>query len=164
MSKTQEDLMVAFAGESQANRKYLAYAKQAEREGQSQAAKLFRAVAAAETVHAHAHLRAMNVIGSTEENLKAAIAGEMHEYTVMYPGMIESAQAAGHKAAVRSFSYAHEVEKVHAQLYRHVLENIESIEAADYHVCMVCGHTVAGEAPQKCVVCGANARAFEKID
>lgn len=164
MSKTEKDLQTAFAGESQANRKYLAYAKQAEREGHKQAAKLFRAVAAAETVHAHAHLRAMNAIGDTADNLKTAIAGETHEFTEMYPPMIEAAQAAGNKAAVRSFSYANEVEKVHAELYRDALDNLGADVDTDYHVCMVCGHTVAGEAPQKCVVCGANTRAFEKID
>ena len=164
MSTTEENLQAAFAGESQANRKYLAYAKQAEREGYPQAAKLFRAVAAAETVHAHAHLRAMDAIGTTAENLKAAIEGETHEFTEMYPEMIETAQAEGHKAAARSFVWANEVEKVHAGLYREALGNLENIEEADYHVCAVCGHTVAGDAPEKCEVCGAKARAFEKID
>jgi len=164
MSTTEEDLQAAFAGESQANRKYLAYAKQAERDGHPQVAKLFRAVAAAETVHAHAHLRAMGAIGSTAENLKAAIEGETHEFTDMYPAMIETAKAEGNKGATRSFTYANEVEKVHAELYRQALENIDALADTDYHVCIVCGHTVAGAAPEKCVVCGANARAFEKID
>ena len=164
MSTTEEDLQTAFAGESQANRKYLAYAKQAENEGHSQVAKLFRAVAAAETIHAHAHFRVMDGIGSTAENLQAAIAGETHEFTEMYPAMIETAQAGGHKAAARSFAYANAVEKVHAGLYREALLNIENSEETDYHVCAVCGHTVAGGAPEKCEVCGAKARAFAKID
>jgi len=164
VSTTEQDLQTAFAGESQANRKYLAYAKQAERDGLPQVAKLFRAVAAAETIHAHAHLRAMGAIGATVDNLKAALAGETHEYTDMYPAMIETAKAAGEKAAARSFSYANEVEKVHAELYRQALANPNGLAETDYHVCAVCGHTVAGPAPDKCVVCGANARAFEKID
>ena len=165
MSTTQENLQAAFAGESQANRTYLAYAKQAERDGHPQVAKLFRAVAAAETIHAHAHLRAMDTIGTTAENLKAAIAGETHEFTEMYPAMIETAQAEGNKTAARSFSYANEVEKVHAGLYSQALENLENETETDYYVCAVCGHTVAGDqAPEKCDVCGAKARAFEKID
>jgi len=164
MSNTAANLQEAFAGESQANRKYLAYAKQAERDGHPQVAKLFRAVAAAETIHAHAHLRAMGGIGSTVDNLKAAIEGETHEFTDMYPAMIEAAKAEGHKAAARSFTYANEVEKVHAALYREALANLDALAETDYHVCAVCGHTVAGAAPEKCVVCGANARAFEKID
>ncbi len=164
MSDTAANLQEAFAGESQANRKYLAFAKQAERDGYSQVAKLFRAVAAAETIHAHAHLRAMGGIGTTAGNLKAAIAGETHEFTDMYPAMIEAAKAEGHKAAARSFSYANEVEKVHAELYREALANLDGLTETDYHVCAVCGHTVAGPAPEKCEVCGANARAFEKID
>lgn len=164
MSKTEQDLQTAFAGESQANRKYLAYAKQAERDGLPQVAKLFRAVAAAETIHAHAHLRAMGGVGTTVENLRAALDGETHEFTEMYPAMIETAKAEGNKAAARSFAYANEVEKVHAELYRQALENVDALAETDYHVCAVCGHTVAGSVPEKCVVCGANARAFEKID
>ncbi|MDH3392817.1 MAG: rubrerythrin family protein, partial [Desulfobulbaceae bacterium] len=115
-------------------------------------------------IHAHAHLRAMEAVGSTAENLKAAIAGETHEFTDMYPEMIETARAEGHKAAARSFVWANEVEKVHAGLYSAALGNLENIEATDYHVCAVCGHTVAGDVPEKCEVCGAKARAFEKID
>ncbi len=165
MSTTQEDLQAAFAGESQANRTYLAYAKQAERDGYPQVAKLFRAGAAAETIHAHAHLRAMGTVGSTAANLKAAIAGETHEFTDMYPAMIETAKAEGHKAALRSFTYANAVEKVHAELYSQALANLEKETATDYYVCAVCGHTVAGEqAPEKCEVCGAKDRAFSKID
>ena len=164
MTPTADNLQEAFAGESQANRKYLAFAKQAERDGHPQVAKLFRAVAAAETVHAHAHLRAMGGIGSTVENLKAAIEGETHEFTDMYPPMIEQAEAEGNKAAARSFTYANAVEKTHAELYRQALENLEDPVETDYHVCAVCGHTVAGGPPDKCEVCGANARAFEKID
>ncbi len=165
MGKTSKHLLDAFAGESQANRKYLAYAKQADKEGHKEIAKLFRAAAAAETVHAHAHLRVAGGIGKTAENLKDAISGETHEFTSMYPEMIRDAQAEGEKDAVRSFTYANEVEKIHADLYQNALENIDAPESVDsYYVCGVCGYTVANEKPDKCPVCGSSAKAFEKID
>ncbi|MFH1293857.1 MAG: rubrerythrin family protein, partial [Pseudomonadota bacterium] len=116
MSKTEQNLLEAFAGESQANRKYLAFAKQADKEGYPQVAKLFRAAAEAETVHAHAHLRALKGIKTTAENLQEAITGETHEFKEMYPEMIQEAKDNGNKAAERSFIYANEVEKVHASL------------------------------------------------
>ena len=164
MSKTEQNLRDAFAGESQANRKYLAFAKQAEKEGYPQAAKLFRAAAEAETVHAHAHLRALGEIGNTTENLKVAVAGETHEFKNMYPDMIESAKQEGDKAAERTFTYANEVEKVHAGLYQKALDNLDSLEEADYYVCSVCGMTVENEPPETCPVCGAKASAFFKVD
>lgn len=164
-SKTEENLWAAFAGESQANRKYLAFAKKADKDGHPQAARLFRAAAHAETVHAHAHLRALKAVGDTKDNLRAAMEGELHEFEVMYPPMIEVAKAEGNKAAEVSFSFANQVEKTHAELYRHALENLDSLEDSPYHVCEVCGHTEAGQAaPEKCKVCGANSRAFTKID
>jgi rubrerythrin len=132
MSKTQKDLQEAFAGESQANRKYLAFAEQADKEGFSQAARLFRAAAAAETIHAHAHLRAMKGIGKTVDNLKEAVAGETHEFKDMYPEMIEHAKAEGEKQAERSFTFANEVEKIHAELYQKALDNLDNLPEADY--------------------------------
>ncbi|MFH7326154.1 rubrerythrin family protein [Desulfurivibrio sp. C05AmB] len=165
MSKTEENLWAAFAGESQANRKYLAFANKAEREGYSQVAKLFRAAAHAETVHAHAHLRALKAIGGTRENLRAAMEGETHEFEVMYPPMIEIAKAEGNKAAEQSFTFANQVEKTHAELYRQALVNLDNLPATDYYVCGVCGHTEAGPAPpEKCPVCKANRMAFTKIE
>ena len=164
MSKTQENLQEAFAGESQANRKYLAFAKQADKEGFTQIAKLFRAAAEAETVHAHAHLRAMGGIGKTQENLKAAISGETHEFKNMYPAMIEAAKEEGDKMAQRSFSYANEVEKVHAELYQKALENMDSLEEVDYYVCSVCGYTCGKEPPDQCPVCNSKAKAFFKVE
>ncbi len=164
MTKTEKNLWEAFAGESQANRKYLAFADKADKEGHSQAAKLFRAAAHAETIHAHAHLRALKAVGDTASNLKEAIAGETHEFKNMYPGMIESAREEGHKAADRSFSYANEVEEIHAELYQKALDSLENPTDADYYVCAVCGYTCENEAPEKCPVCGANHRAFTKTD
>ena len=164
MGNTERNLQEAFAGESQANRKYLAFAQQADKEGFAQVARLFRAAATAETVHAHAHLRAMKAVGTTADNLKAAIAGETHEFENMYPEMIRQAEAEGHKAALRSFTYANQVEKTHAALYRQALENLESREEYDYYVCSVCGHTHEREAPEKCPVCGAKRGAFSKCD
>lgn len=164
MSKTENNLMEAFAGESQANRKYLAFAEKADKEGHSQAAKLFRAAAAAETVHAHAHLRALGGINSTAENLKEAISGETHEFKEMYPPMIEDAKAEGHKAALRSFEFANVVEATHAALYQKALDTLENPTPADYYVCAVCGHTVENEAPDSCPVCKAAKKAFFKVD
>jgi len=164
MSQVEKNLKEAFAGESQANRKYLAFAKQAEKDGYLQAAKLFRAAAEAETIHAHAHLKALKGIGKTAENLKAAIAGETHEFKSMYPAMIDDARAAGDKIAERSFTYANAVEKVHAALYEKALETLENPEAADYYVCSVCGYTCENEPPDTCPVCNAKAKAFYKVE
>lgn len=165
MSKTEQDLKEAFAGESQANRKYLAFAKQADKEGYPQAAKLFRAAAEAETVHAHAHLRTLGDVKNTAENLKEAISGETHEFREMYPDMIEDAKKEGNKDAERSFSYANAVEEVHAGLYKKALEDLNNPPDVDcYYVCTVCGYTCENEAPESCPVCGSKAKAFMKID
>lgn len=164
MSKTQKDLMEAFAGESQANRKYLAFAKKAETEGFKQIAKLFRAAAEAETVHAHNHLKEAGGIKGTKENLEAAISGETFEFQKMYPAMIEDAKAEALEGALKSFVYANEVEKVHADLYRKALADLGHNTAVDYYVCQVCGNTVEGEAPDECSVCKAKKQAFRKID
>jgi rubrerythrin len=163
MTKSEQFLMEAFAGESQANRRYLAFAKQAEKEGYHQVAKLFRAAAEAETVHAHAHLKVAGGIQTTAENLKSAISGETHEFQEMYPEMIAAAQAEGNKAAERSFTYANEVEKVHAALYEKALANLDKPEDVDYYVCRVCGYTCENEPPEKCPVCGTAAKAFFKV-
>lgn len=162
MSKTQDNLMAAFAGESQANRKYLAFAEVADKEGLAQVAKLFRAAAAAETVHAHAHLRNAGHIGTTVENLKAAFDGETYESTTMYPAMIKDAEAEGSTAVAKYFGYANAVEKVHAGLYAKALEDPKSLAATDYYVCKVCGYTHEGVC-DKCFICGAMAAAFFKV-
>lgn len=164
MDKTKSNLMEAFAGESQANRRYLAFARQAENEGLSQVARLFRAAAEAETVHAHSHLRALGAIRSTSENLKDAIEGETHEYKKMYPDMIEEAMNEDNKAALRSFTYANEVEKIHAGLYQKALEKMDSLDETDYYVCSVCGYTCEGEPPESCPVCKSKAKAFFKVE
>lgn len=164
MSKTEQNLREAFAGESQANRLYLAFAKQAEKEGHPQVAKLFRAAAEAETVHAHAHLRTLDGVKATAENLKEAIAGETHEFKKMYPAMIEEAKKEGEKAAERSFTYANEVEKIHANLYQKALDNLGKLPEVDYYVCSVCGYTCENEPPDRCPVCNAVKKAFFKVD
>jgi len=162
-SKTEKDLLEAFAGESQANRRYLAFAKQADKEGYPQVAKLFRAAAEAETVHAHAHLRTLGGIKGTAENLKEAISGEIHEFKSMYPAMIDDAKEEGNKGAERSFTLANEVEKVHANLYQKALDNPGTLEEVDYYVCSVCGYTCEGEPPESCPVCGAKSTAFFEV-
>jgi len=164
MSKTTKNLQDAFAGESQANRKYLAFAKKAEEEGFRQVAKLFRAAAEAETVHAHNHLKELGGIKSTKANLEEAINGESYEFQKMYPRMIKDAEEEGKKGALRSFNFANEVEKIHADLYKKAVENIGKNPLVDYHVCQVCGNTVEGEPPDKCPICGADKKMFKKID
>ncbi len=164
MSKTEKNLQEAFAGESQANRKYLAFAKKAEQEGYPQVARLFRAVAEAETVHALNHLRELGEIRSTKENLEAAINGETYEFQSMYPPMIADAEAEGNEGAKRSFHFANEVEKIHAELYKKTLETLDNSTMVDYYVCQVCGNTVEAEAPETCPVCGAKRDMFKKIE
>ena len=160
---TNEDLQNAFAGESQANRKYLAFAKKAEDEGYDQVAKLFRAAAAAETVHAHNHLRVMGGIKSTKENIEEAIEGETHEYTKMYPAMILQAEKEENKKALNSFDIANKVESIHASLYAKALDNLGNNESVDYYVCQICGNTVEKSAPDNCHICNAPASKFTKI-
>lgn len=162
-SKTEKNLLEAFAGESQANRKYLAFADKADSEGFTQAAKLFRAAAAAETIHAHAHLRALGGIKGTAENLQEAINGETHEFNSMYPQMIKEAAAEGAAAAERSFVLANQVEKIHADLYTAALAGLGSNRQVDYYVCKVCGNTVEGEPHGPCSVCQAGPVAFFKV-
>jgi rubrerythrin len=164
MSKTEKNLQEAFAGESQANRKYLAFAKKAEAEGYKQAAKLFRAAAAAETIHAHNHLRELGIVKSTRENLMHAINGESYEFQSMYPGMIAEAATEGNSKALQSFNYANEVEKVHAALYKKALDTLGKNIDTDYYVCQVCGYTAEGEAPDECPVCKSKKQAFKKAE
>ena len=164
MSKTEKNLQDAFAGESQANRKYLAFAKKADAEGYKQVAKLFRAAADAETVHATNHLRELGGIKTTKENLGVAIKGESYEFQQMYPGMIDGAKAEGNNGALRTFDLANKVEKIHAGLYNKALETLGKNEEVDYYVCQVCGNTVEGKAPDVCPICGARREMFKKTD
>jgi rubrerythrin len=166
MSKTIDNLKDAFAGESQANRKYLAFAKKADEEGFPQIAKLFRAAAQAETVHAHNHLKAFNGVQSTAENLQAAIGGENYEVVSMYPPMLAEAEAEGDKRAARSFRYALEVEKIHEALYckaSEVFGKGKDLPEGDYYVCPVCGYTHEGPMTERCPVCNTLPEKFEKV-
>ena len=163
MSKTQDNLMAAFAGESQANRKYLAYAKQAEKEGLPQVAKLFRAAAEAETIHAHAHLRYAGKIKNTMENLEDAIAGETYEFTKMYPDMLADAEDEGESNIKRHLSWVNAVEEVHANLYKKALAAKGEVADVDYYVCSVCGYTHEGPYAGKCPICNAAESAFYKV-
>lgn len=165
MSDTEKSLKEAFAGESQANRKYTIFAAKADKEGFPQAARLFRAAAEAEAVHAANHLRVLKGIKSTRENLQAAISGEDDEWEKMYPEMIKTAKSEGKKDAEMSFHFANEVEKIHSQLYSKLLEGLGSTqENFPYYVCPYCGNTVEREAPSKCQVCGAEGRIFLRVD
>lgn len=163
MSKTQENLMAAFAGESQANRKYLAFAAVAEKEGKDQIARLFRAAAAAETIHAHAHLRNAGQIGDTAANLVEALNGETYEFTKMYPEMIKEAKEEGKTAVARYFDFANRVEEVHANLYKKAIEGASAFTGS-YYICPVCGYTHEGPYDGACPVCGAKGSSFVKID
>ena len=165
---TSENLKEAFAGESQANRKYLAFAKKAQDEGFPQVARLFRAAADAETVHvhAHAHLRVMGGIRSTQENLQEAIEGEGHEFKNMYPGFLAEAEKEGNKPAVFSFKNALAVEEIHHGLYGEALNAVNSgsdLPETKIYVCQVCGNTVKGEAPDKCPICNAAKDKFTEV-
>lgn len=165
MPDTTENLKAAFAGESQASRKYAAFARKAEEEGYPQVAKLFRAAAMAETVHAYNHLKALGGIQSTGDNLRAAIAGENYEVAEMYPGFISTAEAEENKKARTSFFWAMEVEKVHAALYQKALEGLSSpAEEVEIYVCPVCGYTHEGAPPEKCPVCGTPGKRFELVE
>jgi len=164
MPTTVENLKTAFAGESQANRKYLAFAAKAEKEGLPQIAKLFRAAAEAETLHALSHLQAMGGVGSTLDNLKEAVAGETHEYREMYPPMVGQAEAEGHRGK-NMLKWANAVEKVHADLYQQALEALQGgkdLPAMDIYICPVCGHLEIGSPPERCPVCGVAGAKFQK--
>ncbi|MBA7645554.1 Rubrerythrin-2 [subsurface metagenome] len=167
MSNTLENLETAFSGESQANRRYLFFSEKAEKEGYPQIARLFRATAEAETVHARSHLRTMGGIGSTRDNLQTAIEGEYHEFTKMYPGFIEQAKAENNNAAQTGFDWANKVEEIHHGLYQKALKALEAeqqLKDEPYFVCQGCGNTVAGEAPEKCPICGAPRSMFKRVE
>lgn len=167
MGNTEDNLKEAFAGESQANRRYLFFADKVDEEGNPVIARLFRAAAEAETVHARNHLRALGDIKSTRENLKAAIEGEHYEFTEMYPAFIEQAKAEGNQEAEVSFTWANKVEKIHHALYEKALKSLDGgapLKDEPYFVCQGCGYTVGGEAPEKCPVCGAPRKMFKRVD
>jgi rubrerythrin len=165
MTKTDENLKAAFAGESQANRLYLAFAKKAEEEGFTQIAKLFKAAAEAETVHALNHIRITGQVKSTLENLGTAVTGETYEFKKMYPESIAEAKKEGNKQAAYSFDLANKVEQIHAGLYQKAidaLKNKKELAKVDYYVCGVCGNTVEGSAPDRCPICGSPKEKFFK--
>lgn len=167
MGKTEENLMAAFAGESQANRKYLAYSIKADKDGFPQIGRLFRAVAHAETVHAQNHFRVSGGINTTLDNIKAAIEGEHYEFTKMYPDFLEDAKREGKKAAERTFDFANQVEQIHHDLYSHALKAVENgkdLPQKSIYVCEVCGYTVEDTVPDICPVCGTSHERFTKID
>jgi len=165
--QTENNVREAFSGESQANRRYIFFAEKAEKEGHPQVAKLFRAVAEAETVHARNHLNAIDAVGTTKDNLMAASIGEHQEYTKMYPQFIDIAMRERNARAERTFDYANKVEKIHHGYFEAALKDIkEGIKPEDavYYVCQVCGNTVKGAPPEKCPICGSPAKVFKKIE
>ena len=166
MSETDQNLKDAFAGESQANRRYLAFASKAEKEGFPEVARLFRVAAESETYHALNHLKAIGGIGTTEENLHEAMMGERHEAVEMYPGFIEQANTEENKLAGRSFTWALAAEKVHEGLYAEALEAMKAgkdFEKKEYHLCPVCGYTMEGEPPDRCPLCNAPKDRFMRM-
>jgi rubrerythrin len=165
MSSIESDLKEAIAGESQAFSKYQAFAKEAERDGFPNIAKLFRTTSAAELIHAEGHMKALALIGSTAENLQAAIAGETYEYEEMYPPMSERAESEGHKAK-RMFKYALGAEQVHAQLYQAALAAVESgkdLTEGEFYLCPVCGNIEFGKPEEECPICGAKASSYIQV-
>lgn len=166
MGNTQDNLQEAFAGESQANRTYLAFAKKADEDGFPQVAKLFRAAADSETVHALAHLKVMGKVKTTAENLQESAQGENYEHTSMYPGFVDQAKAEGNKDAQMSFYYAMQVEVLHEELYSKALEMVNAgsdIPEVEMHVCQFCGYVAEDEVPRRCPVCGRPAEIFKKV-
>lgn len=159
--KTLNNLMEAFAGESQANRKYLAYSKKAEAEGKLNAAKLFKAASDAETLHALKHFEVAGKIGATADNLQDAVNGETHEYQSMYPEFLKDAEAEGNTAAIRSMTFAMKAEEVHARLYKEALESLNETEEVFYYLCPVCGN-IEKAVPEKCSICGVPGAKFIK--
>ena len=167
MANTKTNLEEAFAGESQANRKYLFFSEKADEAGNKQVARLFRAAAEAETVHARSHLIVLGEIKSDKENLQAAVGGENYEFTEMYPGFIEQAKADGNQKAENSFDLANKVEQIHHKLFQAALKDLEAgtaVKDAPYYVCQICGNTVEGEAPERCPICGAPRTKFKKVE
>jgi rubrerythrin len=164
MSKSEKNLQEAFAGESQAYQRYLAYARRAADEYKEGVYKLFHAVAASEKIHAQRHLSYLKGIQTTQENLKQAMAGEMHEFKTLYPKMIAEAKEEKQQGPEISFSHAGEVEKVHHGLFQKALEDPDGFPAQDYFVCYACGYLAVGEAPEKCPICGAVKKAFKKVE
>jgi rubrerythrin len=165
MATTNDNLKEAFAGESQANQKYKAFAKKAEKDGFTNIAKLFLTTAEAEVIHAQGHLKALDMIASTADNLQAAIDGETDEFTNMYPPMVEKAVTEGHKAKIM-FKFAVEAEAVHAQLYAKALEAVKNgvdLDVSEFYLCPICGYIELGEAPEKCPVCAAKKKVFELV-
>ncbi len=164
--KSEANLRTAFAGESQANRRYLFFADKADKEGYPQVARLFRAAAEAETVHARNHFAAMDGVGSTRDNLTAASIGEHYEFTRMYPPFMAQAEDEQNSRALYSFNLANEVEQIHHRLFEATLKAVEGGQAVvdePYFVCQVCGNTVTGNAPDQCPVCGS-VHKFRQID
>lgn len=160
-NKTYENLMAAFAGESQANRKYLAYSKKVEKEGNLNAAKLFKAASDAETIHALKHFEVAGKVAGTVDNLKDAVAGETHEYKEMYPDFVTEAEAAGNNAAVMSFKFAMAAEEVHARLYQEALDSLDNKDEVFYYLCPVCGN-IEKAVPERCAICGVPGDRFIK--
>ena len=166
MPTTTDNLKDAFAGESQANQKYKAFAKKAEKEGFANIAKLFRTTAEAERIHAEGHLKALEMIASTADNLQAAIDGETYEFEEMYPPMLSLAKEDGHKAKTM-FKFAVDAEEVHAIIYKKALEAVKNgvdMDVTDFHLCPICGYIELGAIPEKCPVCGAKGKVFVQID
>jgi len=159
--KTLDNLMEAFAGESQANRKYVAYSKKAEANGKINAAKLFKAASDAEAIHAYKLLQVAGKIGTTAENLQDAVDGETFEYQSMYPGFLKEAEKEGNKAAITVFTHAMKAEEVHARLYQEALENLNQTEEIFYYLCPVCGN-IEKYVPDKCSICGVPGSKFIK--
>ncbi len=166
MPNSQENLKEAFAGESQASQKYLAFAQKAEKEGFKNVARLFRTAAEAERIHAEGHLTALDGVGSTVQNLQAAVNGETYEYTKMYPPMLKQAEAEAHKAK-RMFGYALKAEEVHARLYKLALEAVQrgqDLAEAKIYICPICGDIEFGTPPESCPICKAKGSSYVQVN
>lgn len=163
MGKTKENLKEAFAGESQAFSRYMAFAEKADQEGYAGAARLFRAAAKAEMFHAISHLKALGSVQGTMDNLQIALEGETHEFKKMYPAMIQDAVAENELEARHSLEYAMSIEMIHAKLFKKALQDPHANAETVYYICPVCGNTVADQPPKKCPYCGVDAKDFVEV-
>ena len=161
-TKTLKNLKTGFVAESQAHLRNLAFAMQAEREGYPQMVNLFRAVAEAEAVHAFNHLRLLNAVSGTQENLESAFERE-NLASNSYPQFIREASEDGNMNVVKIMSYTRDVERGHAKLYKKALEHIIAERESEYYVCQVCGYVSDGVLPDECPICGAPKEKFKKV-
>ncbi len=164
MTETEKNLFEAFVGEAKATVRLRSFAERAEKDGYPQVGKLFRAVSAAEFVHATRCLRLLGIIQSTEENLQKSFESETVVSENHYPEFIKQAEDDQDNPARIAFTQSKDAEEFHAKLYKLAMGDLAADRESDFHVCQVCGYVVDGEPPDECPVCGAKRKYFLKVE